>query len=72
VRSLGISERKGGKGTMKRTGRPPLDEHDPSVYVGVTLPSKQYDTLCERAIREKVSVPEIIRRDLSATKKTTK
>jgi hypothetical protein len=43
-------------------GRPPLDEHDSSVQVGVTLPSKQFDELCKRALREDVSVPEIVRR----------
>jgi hypothetical protein len=45
-------------------GRPPLDDEDPSVHVGVTIPSKQYDEYCRRALREDVSVPEIIRRDL--------
>ncbi len=48
----------------KRRGRPALDPRDTSVRVGVSLPSRQYDDLCERAIRESVSVPEIIRRDL--------
>lgn len=49
-------------------GRPPLDPHDPSVRVGLSLPSKRYDDLCERALRERVSVPEIIRRDLKGKK----
>lgn len=44
--------------------RPPLDKNDPSVTVQVTVPSKQYDALCQRAIKAAVSVPEIIRRDL--------
>lgn len=48
----------------RRPGRPPVEEGDSSVYVGVTLPSKHYDDLCKRAQREEVSVPEIIRRDL--------
>lgn len=56
---------------MKRApGRPPLDVDDPSVHVGVTMPSKQYDDLCERALRDHVSVPEIIRRDLDEIKST--
>lgn len=57
---------------MKRSvpGRPPLDDNDPSVYVGVSLPSKQFDEYCKRARREDVSVPEIIRRDLQQQKKT--
>lgn len=48
-------------------GRPPLDEHDTSVQVGVTLPAKQFDELCRQALREDVSVPEIVRRMLSST-----
>lgn len=57
---------------MKRThpGRPPLDDDDPSVSVSISLPSKQFDALCKRAQRDDVSVPEIIRRDLSHEKKT--
>lgn len=48
--------------------RPRLDPNDSSVYVGVTLPAKQFDELSKRAIREDVSVPEIIRRQLEAKK----
>ncbi len=53
---------------MKRThpGRPPLDEDDPSARITLSLPSKQLDTYCQRALRAAVSVPEIIRRDLQA------
>lgn len=50
--------------TAKRGGRRPLDAHDVSVHVSVSLPSKQVDELRERAQRERVSVPEMIRRDL--------
>lgn len=58
---------------MKRTpGRPPLDEDDVSVPVCVTLPAKQYDEYAKRALREDVSVPEIIRRELEPEKKSTK
>jgi len=57
---------------MKRTppGRPPLDRDDPSVKVSISLPSKQFDGYCDRARREDVSVPTIIRRDLA--EKSTK
>jgi hypothetical protein len=55
---------------MKRThpGRPPIDEHDPSVSVSVSLPSKQFAAICKRAQVEDVSVPAIIRRDLDRNK----
>lgn len=53
---------------MKRPGRPPLDERDTSVQVCVTLPSRQYDSYVKRALREDVSVPEIVRRELQEKK----
>lgn len=43
-------------------GRPPVDEHDTSVQVGVTLPSRKYDELCEQARKQGTSVPEVVRR----------
>ena len=50
---------------MKRTpGRPPLDDSDPCVDVHLRLPSKQYDEAWERAQRERISVPEVLRRML--------
>lgn len=49
-------------------GRPPLDDHDRSVPVCVTMPSKQFAAFCKRALQEDVSVPEIIRRDLQEKK----
>jgi hypothetical protein len=50
---------------MKRpVGRPPLDEDDPSVKVSISLPSKQYDAICARALRDHISIPEAIRREL--------
>jgi hypothetical protein len=53
---------------MKRStpGRPPLDDADSSTEVGVSFPTKQYDGYAKRALRDDVSVPEIIRRDLDA------
>ncbi len=55
---------------MKRThsGRPPLDDNDPSVAVCVTMPSKQFAEYSKRARREDVSVPTIIRRELKEHK----
>jgi hypothetical protein len=50
---------------MKRTaGRPPLDDHDPSTPICLKVPSKQFDELADRARRERVSIQEVIRRDL--------
>lgn len=47
---------------IKRQGRPPLDANDPSVVVGVSLPSKKFDELCEVARRQNQSLPEVLRR----------
>jgi hypothetical protein len=55
--------------TKRRPGRPSVDGEDQSVYVGVTLTSAQYDDLCTQALREEVSVPEVIRRELAGNKK---
>jgi len=51
---------------MKKTGpgRPPLDPNDPSKQVTIRLPSTKLDDYCRRALREGVSVPEVIRREL--------
>jgi hypothetical protein len=48
----------------KRQGRPPLDKEDPSVSVNVRVPGKLYDRMYERAQRERVTIPELIRRNL--------
>jgi hypothetical protein len=50
--------------TPKRRGRPPLDDDGPSVAVSVRMPSRAYDALYARARRERVSVPEQVRRDM--------
>ena len=50
---------------MKR-GRPPLDQNDHTVNVNVCLPSKQYDEAFQIAQRQRLSVPEVIRRALKA------
>jgi hypothetical protein len=49
---------------MKRVGRPPLDDDDPSVKVSFSLPSRKYDAICAQALRDHISVPEVIRREL--------
>jgi len=55
---------------MKRSpGRPPLDDHDKSVEVGVSFPGKQFDGYAKRALRDDVSIPTIIRRDLDELKR---
>ena len=46
----------------KRPGRPPLDPTDPSVCVGVSLPTKQFDVLDAQARHAAITVPAIIRR----------
>lgn len=48
--------------TKRPPGRPPLDATDPSVHIGVTVPTKQFDALCVKAHRAAISVPEVIRR----------
>ncbi|MEP7304203.1 MAG: hypothetical protein ABJA98_01670 [Acidobacteriota bacterium] len=59
---------------MKRAhpGRPPLDDDDPSVDVHLRMPSKQYDDAYKRAGRERVSVPEQIRKDMRDAAQRTK
>jgi hypothetical protein len=54
----------GPKATPRRIGRPPLDDHDPSVTVCVSVPSRAYDALYQRARDQRVSVPDLIRRSL--------
>lgn len=59
---------------MKRThpGRPPLDEDDPSEQICLSVPGKQFDELDARAQRDRVTIQEIIRRDLERQKKYPK
>jgi len=53
---------------MKRTGgRPPLDAAGASsVPVHVKMAPRDYDEAYRRARQERVSVPELIRRDVRA------
>jgi len=48
-----------------RPGRPPLDRTDPSVPICVKVPAREFDRLCDRARQARVSVPEVVRRELS-------
>lgn len=45
-------------------GRPRLDADEDTVRVDVNLPAYQYDYLAAAAQRDRVSVPEVIRRHL--------
>jgi hypothetical protein len=49
---------------MKRGGRPRVAPDDQSVSVTVRFPARVFDAMCRRALRESVSVPELIRREL--------
>ena len=46
-----------------------MDHEDASVYVGVTLTAAQYDEFCKKALRDDISLPEVIRRELATNKK---
>jgi hypothetical protein len=50
---------------MKRPGRPPLDPSDPSVAICLKLPGRRYDALYAAAQHARVSIPEVIRRQIS-------
>jgi hypothetical protein len=55
---------------MRRSpGRPPLDDDEESVPVCVVMTTTQYDETYARAQRERVTVPERIRRDVQAASK---
>jgi hypothetical protein len=56
---------------MKRPGRPPLDPSDPSVAICLKLPGQRYDALYAAAQRARVSVPEVIRRQISKLDRIT-
>jgi hypothetical protein len=50
---------------MKRPGRPPLDPSDPSVAICLKVPGRRYDALYVAAQTARVSIPEMIRRQIS-------
>jgi hypothetical protein len=49
---------------MKRPGRPKLQDPDRSVDLHFRLPAKQYDAAYQQARRDRLTVPEWIRRTL--------
>jgi hypothetical protein len=59
---------------MKRKrGRPRLASDDESVPVHLTLPSREYDLAYALARRDRISVPEVLRRAFRrAQKKNSK
>lgn len=50
--------------TPGRRGRPPLSRDEPSTDVCVKMPEGMYDAAYRVATRERISVPEVIRRAL--------
>ena len=58
--------------TTRRMGRPTLDPTDRSITFTITLPRRQFDQYAVAALREKVSVPEIVRRELGCSTKQLK
>jgi hypothetical protein len=50
---------------VRRAGRPRLTPAERAVPVTIALPAKQYDRYCRQALRESVSLPEVIRRHLN-------
>jgi hypothetical protein len=55
---------------MRKPGRPPLDDQDPSKSVHVKLTASLYDETYVRARTARVSVPELIRRDVADGSRT--
>lgn len=56
---------------MRRPGRPPLDEKDPSVKLTITMPSKQMINLCTQAQQERRTLQELVRHILATQQKNT-
>jgi hypothetical protein len=52
----------------RRPGRPSVSADDASVQVGLTLPAKEFDRLCKKALRLDISIAEVIRRELDRIK----
>lgn len=49
----------------RRVGRPPIDPQDESVKLSVALPAKRYDELCAEARRDRLTLPDLLRRLLA-------
>ena len=53
----------------RKPGRPFIDPTDPSsAQVKLTLPSREFDFYCKRALRRGISLAEVIRGDLRRVK----
>jgi len=48
-----------------KPGRKPLDPNDPSKMVCLKMPSRQYDQLYAQAQRERITIGDVIRRELA-------
>ena len=49
----------------RRPGRPNLVDGERTAAVNVRLPVSQFDKACGRATRERVTLPELLRRGLA-------
>jgi hypothetical protein len=47
---------------VSKPGRPPLDAHDRSIELSVSMPSKQLATVSDRAKQDRMTVQDWIRR----------
>jgi hypothetical protein len=46
-------------------GRPPLVDGDTTTPVTVRFPTRDFDRACQQAARERVPLPELVRRGLT-------
>lgn len=49
----------------KRPGRPRMVDDDTTTPITIRVPTRDFDRACERASRERVRVPDLIRRALT-------
>jgi hypothetical protein len=54
----------------KRRGRPRLDQDDTTKLITVAMPLRLYDRLDTQARQTRTTVPDLIRRKLSAAQRT--
>jgi hypothetical protein len=50
----------------RKLGRPPLDPANPTVQVTLRVPAPTYDAIYRRSSRDRCSMSEAIRRQLTA------
>jgi hypothetical protein len=53
---------------MRRNGRPRVDPDDDTANITVALPAREYDRLYAEAQQQRVSVPEVVRQKIRATR----